>query len=110
MNSTGNSTDLLHEFNCVLNNVSCSIGGLRSALDAFGFVANKIENRISELREIERGITLRKAELDRREEQIKSREFEVVQREKVGKRISDNTKVSSNASKVDKINLNVGMQ
>ena len=87
----------------MLNSVSCSIGGLRSALDAFGLVAHKIENRLDELKQLELQVVSHRAELDRREQQLYEKESEVSQ--------SDGKPKEINTSKVvDKVNLNIGMQ
>ena len=104
-----NTTDLCHEFNCVLENVSCSVGGLRAALDAFGVVAKKIEFRIAELRELEHGITLQRAELNNREEQVKAKELEVARKEKalVEPWVGDEVQECNNTLE-DNVNLNVG--
>jgi hypothetical protein len=105
----GNATDLLHEFNCALNNISCSMGGLRATFDAFGLVANKIENRISELRDKEDRIIRHQAELIRREEQITLKELELAQREKALAELWMADKSKDTSKLVDKITLNVGM-
>ena len=86
----------------MLNSVSCSIGGLRSALDAFGLVAHKIENRLEELKQLEQQVLSHRAELDRREVQLYEKKSEVSQ--------SDGKPKEINTSKVDKVNLNIGMQ
>lgn len=103
----GNTADLIHEFNCVLNNVSCSIGGLRSALDAFAVVASKIEHRISELESTEHSIALQAAELNNREEQLKVKELEWLRKERIAGK--NKTRVNNSSKSADIINLNVGM-